>query len=125
MKKKKNKNIKLEKLIKSIIDKYAKILLLDKHTIELHYGVKGRDSLMETTFNYPYLDVNIHYGVNLIQYWKEGKDIIPIVVHELCHPITDPLYGKASARYVSIDEITDEREKLTDYISNIVIKNNL
>lgn len=116
---------KFEEYLTKLINKYSKILLLDKHTFELHYGVYEQNSLMECVFNYPYLNVTINYGDKVMEKWVNGKDIKPYLVHEMCHPITDPLYSKATSRYVSKDEILDEREKLTDYICNIVIKNKL
>ena len=120
---KKNKNKKFENYVYKVIKKYSKILLLDKHTWELQYGCENENSLMECVYNYPFLNVTINYGNKVISYWKEKKDIIPFIVHEMCHPITDPLYSKSTDRYVSKNEILDERERLTDYICNIVIKN--
>lgn len=116
---------KFEDFLMKLINRYSKVLLLDKHTFELHYGTEYKESLMECVFNYPYLNVTINYSDKVMDKWKNGKDIIPYLVHEMCHPITDPLYSKAISRYVSKDEILDEREKLTDYICNIVIKNKL
>ncbi len=119
------KNKDFEKYVYKIIKKYTKILLLDKHTFELNYGLEHPKAIMECVFNYPYLNVTINYGENALKKWKEKKNIIPYIVHEMCHPITDPLYCKAGQRYTVETEILDEREKLTDYICNIVIKNNL
>lgn len=121
----KKEKTELEEYLTKLINKYTKILLLDKHTFELHYGVENKDSLMECVFNYPYLNVTIKYSDKLVEMWRNKKDITPYLVHEMCHPITDPLYSKAISRYVSRDEILDEREKLTDYICNIVIKNKI
>lgn len=121
----KKSKIEIEKFIYKIINKYSKILLLDKHTFEVVYGVNDENALMECRFNYPYLNVTILYGDKFIERYKKKDDLIPFIVHEICHPITDPLYCKSTARYVSKDEILDEREKLTDYICNIVIKNKL
>lgn len=119
------KNIKFEKYLYRMIKKYSKILLLDKHTFELKNKLEKNNSLMECVSNYPYLNVTINYGDELVEKWKKGEDLKPYLVHEMCHPITDPLYCKAIQRYASKDEILDEREKLTDYICNIVIKNEL
>jgi hypothetical protein len=116
-------NKKFEAYCYKLIEKYSKILLLDKHIFELKYGTENKDSIMECVFNYPYLNVTIKYGDKMLKMFKEKKDIIPYLVHELCHPITDPLFCKANERYSSKDEILDERERLTDYICNIVIKN--
>lgn len=111
-----------ETYLRSIIDQYVPILLLQRHTFELKYGTESPEALMECVFNYPYLNVTIKYSEKSYKEWLAGKDVIPYVVHEMCHPITDPLYSKATARYVSKDEIIDEREGLTDYICNIVLR---
>lgn len=120
-----SKNVKFEKYLYKLINKYSKILLLDKHTFELKNKLENDGSLMECVSNYPYLNVTINYGDKIVKKWNNKEDIIPYVVHEMCHPITDPLYAKSTDRYASKNEILDEREKLTDYICNIVIKNEL
>lgn len=119
------KNPKFEKYIHKIIEKYAKVLLLDHSTFEVKYGVNDERSLMESCFNYPYLSITVKYSDDAIKKWKNKEDVVPIIIHELCHPITDPLYSKACDRYVSKGEINDERERLTDYIANIIVKNKL
>ena len=121
----KNKQIKFEKYVYSVIKRYSDILLLQVHTFELKNKLQNQESLMECVFNYPYLNVTINYGDKVFEKWKKGEDIVPYIVHEMCHPITDPLYAKATERYVTKFEVNDEREKLTDYICNIVIKNKL
>src|SRR3990167_8791858 len=118
-------NIKFEKVVYKIIEKYQKILLLDKHTILLKYSTENRKAIMECIFNYPYLNVTLKYGDKALEMWKDKENIVPFVIHELCHPITDPLYSKATDRHATQNEINDEREKLTDYICNIVFKNKL
>ena len=114
-----------EKYAYGVIKKYSKILLLDKHTFELRKGTEDSGSLMECVYNYPYLNVTFNYGDKVVDRYFKKVNVVPYIVHEMCHPITDPLYAKAESRYVSKNEILDEREKLTDYICNIVIKNNL
>lgn len=119
------KNVKLEKEIMKIINKYQPILLLQKHTFKLKYPTESPHTLAECVCNYPYLNVTIRYGDKLIDKWKRKEDIVPYILHEMCHPITDPLYCKSCARYVGEREILDEREHLTDYICNIIILNKL
>jgi hypothetical protein len=113
----------LEKYLMKIISKYSHKLLLENRIWEVKYGTDKEGSLMECNFNYPYLNVTIKYSDSLVDKWKKKDNIIPFIVHEMCHPITDPLYCKAVSRYVTDNEIKDEREMLTDYICNIVIKN--
>lgn len=116
---------KFEKYVYSVIKKYQKILLLDKHTFTLHFGLENEKAIMECVFNYPYLNVQLNYGKNVIKDWKDGINIIPYIVHEMCHPITDPIYSKCEDRFISKGELLDERERLTDFICQIVIKNKL
>jgi len=115
-------NKELEKEIYKIIGKYQHILLLNRNTFELKYPTENKESLAECVCNYPYLNVIINYGDKLVEKWKKKEDIVPYIVHEMCHVITDPLYCKAIGRYATKDEINDERELLTDYICNISLK---
>lgn len=119
------KNPKFEKYIFLIIKQYSKVLLLEQHTFKVRYGTESSDALMECTFAYPYLNITLNYSDKVVEKWKKKEDVIPFIVHEMCHPITDPLYAKTCTRYVSKNEVEDEREKLTDYIANIVLKNKL
>ncbi len=119
------KNKQVEATVMEIIARYQPILLLNRNTFILKYGVENPNSLMECVFNYPYLNVTLLYGDKLTEYFKEKRDITQYVVHEMCHVITDPLYAKAIERWVGRDEIRDEREMLTDYITNIVLINKL
>jgi hypothetical protein len=111
-----------EVYLASKINEYGKILLLNRHTFKIHRGVDNKRALMECVFNYPYLNVTIKYSEEAYQKWVKHEDILPYLVHELCHPITDPLYAKAVSRFCSKDEIEDERERLTDLISHIVLR---
>lgn len=116
-----NKNF--ETYVYSIIEKYQPRLLMTAYTFVLEYGLEKASSTMECKFNYPYLNITIMYGTRVVEKWEKGEDIVPFVVHEMCHPLTDPLYAKAISRHVSEDEIRDERERLTDYICYLILKN--
>ena len=107
-----------------IVNRFIPILLLQRHTFELERNAEGDNSnaFMLCTFNYPYLNVTIKYSQKAFQEWRNGKDMTPYIVHEMCHPITDPLYAKSTSRWSTHDEIKDERENLTDLICNIVLK---
>lgn len=116
---------KIEKYIFSIIAKYREVLLLQRHTFELEYPTKSKEALAECVCNYPYLNVRIRYSEKLVEDWKKGRDIVPFIVHEMCHVITDPIYCKSIARFASERDLLDERELLTDYICNIAIINRM
>ncbi len=114
---------KFKQYVMGIIEKYTPILLLQKYTFEIKKGgLEDPKAFMESLYNYPYLNATIKYSDECIKEWKDRKNIIPYIVHEMCHLITDPLYTKATTRYASRSEIEDERENLTDLICNIIIK---
>ena len=115
-------NPKFEKYAYGVIKEYSPRLLLERNTWHLNYGVENPESLMECVFNYPYLGVTLNYGDKVLKQWKDGLNVAPAVVHEMCNVITNPLYAKGISRYVSKDEILDERELLTDYIAKIITK---
>ena len=106
--------------IKKQIDFYSPILGLELHKIDIEK--KTTTEYMAITCTYPYLDPTVWYSQKAFNDWKQGKLEPDRICHELCHILTDPLYCKATNRYVSVDEIKDEREKLTDIISAIIRK---
>ena len=120
MKKKTKKDFKT--YIFRVIKKYIPVLFLHRHTFELSDKVGDRDALFEFKFSYPYLNSAVYYSDAAFGRWTLGEDMQPFIVHELCHAVTDPLYCKATSRYVSEKEIENERELLTDHICNIVLR---
>lgn len=106
----------------SVIRQYTPILFLQKHTFKLIFKEDMKDAIMSCKFRYPYLDAHIGYTEKAVTDFKKGENMIPVIIHEMVHVITDPLYGKATSRYVGHSEIEDERENLTDLISMIVLK---
>ena len=111
-----------EKLLHEMIAEYAKILMLTHHTFTVEYGCNNKSSFMEFKFSYPYLNSKILYSDKALKCWQKGEDMLPYLLHELCHGLTDPFYSKAASRYVTKDEVEDERERLTDHICNIVLE---
>lgn len=109
-----------ENWIKEQIDYYAPILGVELNRIDVEYKDEG--CFLEITHIYPYLDPTLRYSERAFQVWKEGKMEKDRILHELLHIITDPLYTKAFSRYVTKQEIEDERERLTDTISAIIRK---
>ncbi len=116
---KQDKQLTEEEILR-LIKEYQSVLLLDRLIFKVHYGLEKDTSLAESAFHYPYLDATIRYGDELVNKVKNKQDITHIILHEMCHSITDPLYSKAMQRLVSRDEIEDERERLTDHIANII-----
>ena len=114
-----------EKWALPIVRKYQKILLLEDHllTFEQSNTVEGGIT-MHHLFMYPYKETCIQYGSDALAMWKrkDKKTLKEVIIHELCHSVTDPLYGKATNRFIGRDELNDERERLTDHIANIIVK---
>jgi hypothetical protein len=113
---------KFDKWAYSVLEKYQKILKLEHfHPLQLEY--KKSSAGAECQFNYPYSTITIRYGDPLKDYWKDGniEMATKMLVHELCHMLTDPLYAKATSIYKSRNEVEDERERLTDTIANIIL----
>jgi hypothetical protein len=110
-----------EAYIHKTINKFVPILFLQKHTFKVKLGTEHASSYYDFIYNYPYLNQTIGYSELAFKEWLSGKDQKPYILHEICHAITDPIYSKAVQRYVSKDEIEDERERLTDHICNIIL----
>ena len=111
----KNRNFK--KWIEQTIEYYRPYLQIGTQKIRVE---KDDVNYMEITFTYPYLEPYIKYSEKAEKSWLEGHLPKDRILHELCHILTDPLYAKATSRYVSKNEIEDEREKLTDTLSVIL-----
>ena len=110
------------------LTKLRKILLLhDFYPINFQHGVQNSDAHADCHFHYPYKTITIGYSDALIKDWKAKKysAVIGVLTHEMCHPITDPLYAKAASTWRTKGEVEDERERLTDHIANIILDNKL
>lgn len=110
-----------------VLQKLQTVMLLHDHAplkIELKQKMKA---LAEFQISYPYKSLHIRYSPDVLEMFekKEFEELKGVLSHELSHALTDPLYCKATNRYVGKQEIEDERERLTDHIANIVLKNKL
>ena len=108
--------------IRKTVDHYAPYLLLDNHIIVVRKEEEGE--YLACRFRYPYLDGQVIYSDRSYQDWLKEPETYHKrkILHELCHLLTDPLYGKATTMWTSRSEIEDERERLTDNIAVIVLK---
>lgn len=109
----------------ALAKKYQKLLLLDDHNLTFEYQKEiSKDAAMHHLCRYPYKETTIQYSKYAIELWKEKKkeELKAIIIHELCHSVTDPLYCKAISRYVTSGDMEDERERLTDHLANVIVK---
>lgn len=112
-----------EKKYTPFIEQVAKVLLLDsQHPIELK-AKELKNSWATFDSAYPYKSITINYSQELTK--EPDRKIKDVLIHEMCHALTDPLYLKGNSRYVTTDELNDVREELTDHLANVVIKNKL
>jgi len=114
-----------EKWALPVLQKIQKKLLLeDYHPLTIKYR-KEMTAYAECAIRYPYKSIEIRYSTSLFEDWCKGEDVKNELTHEMCHVVTDPFYCKAVSRYLGKDELEDERERLTDHIANIVLKQEL
>lgn len=120
----KNSKKEFHSWAEKMLDRYQKILLLQDHHLIFEYdeNIKG-GTLMTHANSYPYKTTYIRYGDKVMEYWDvRDKDYLrACLIHELCHSITDPLYINATERYITIETLANERERLTDHIANIIM----
>lgn len=114
------KDIKFEKWIRKQIGYYAPIIGVEMHEIKIEF--RKTTDYIEIDCTYPYLNPKIYYSDKAIENFEKGEVESHRILHELCHILTDPLYCKAITRFVSENEIKDERENLTDKITAIIRK---
>jgi len=89
--------------------------------MEVQFKNNNDIEFVDVGCRYPYQDIiYIKYNDSAYNDWKVGDLSKYIIVHELCHILTDPLYCKATQRFVSSREIEDERELLTDKLMTII-----
>ena len=104
----------IEKLVKH----YAPIMGLTLYKIT----ARKRDSekYIAMTNRHPYQDNEILFTEKAMLDWEKGILGEQEIIHELCHILTDPLFNKATNRYVGQDDLNEERENLTDRIAIII-----
>lgn len=108
-----------KKWIQKMFDKYKMILFIESYHLKTE---KVKDGYLASEFNYPYLDINIHYTERSLNDWvKDKKDAERRMIHEFCHTVTDPFYSVVMD-FPSKRSIENERERLTDHIAQIVNK---
>ena len=106
--------------IRKNVEYYAPFLGLQLQKIEIEHD--SDINFLAITCTYPYLEPTIKFSDKAFEVWKKGKLHKDRILHELLHIITDPLYVKATKRYVTDDEIVHERERLTDTLT-VIIRN--
>ena len=106
-----------QEYIHSVIAEYAPVLRLQHFTFEVE---KVEKKYMECHFCYPYLSATVRYGEEAEKDYDHGKPMAHIIVHELCHLITDPLYSRAFDRFTTESALEDERERVTDHVAKVV-----
>ncbi|MCP5375208.1 MAG: hypothetical protein H6743_03830 [Rickettsiaceae bacterium] len=121
------KNKEFENWALKKLEKIQKVLLLeDYYPITISFK-EDKTATAQAKFNYPYKSIDIFYSQGLLDNYVEKKYsfIIGVLIHEMVHSLTDPLYDCGYQRFLAKDQLENEREKLTDHIANIILKNKL
>ena len=121
------KHKEFEKWANKKLQEIQKVLFLEHFDLKPIKPVKQENDGSSSAFNFPYQTIQIEYSKALLEDWKKNKkdDVLGVLVHEMCHSLTDPLYGTGYSRFISKDEIENTRERLTDHIANVVLKHKL
>lgn len=109
--------------IDRIVKHYQTVLRLNDVTFKVQKVHDGE--YLACKFRYPYTDTILYYGEDFERDYKQmdrydKNELERRIVHEMLHQLTDPLYAKATSRWVGQQDIEDERERLTDRIATIV-----
>lgn len=79
----------------------------------------------EISTNHRYYSAVIKLYPNALEIWKGGdkRKCAEVIVHEMCHIITDPLYKIAyqTSNDLNHDFVEDIREQTTQHLSNILM----
>lgn len=120
---KKTKKAQFEKWADGELLRYRKILLQeDKHLYSI--TPSGDESKSYSYTRFPYKDIKIEYGEAVYDMWKSGKksEASRILLHEMIHPIVDPIMKYATDRFVTRETLVDQMEQLTDHFTNVIDK---
>ncbi len=120
------KQKEFETWAKKKLAEIQKVLLLD-HFAPLEFEMSDKmekNSIAEFNWTHPYQSIKIYYHKDLMDDFYKGKkeSVFGVLVHEMCHALTDPLYDHAIRRYTTKEGINDEREKLTDHLANVILR---
>lgn len=99
--------------------KWQKVLHLEDMTLTVEY--EKINAIMQAECRYPYKEIILKYHDAMVQEIKTNKQQAQrTVLHEMLHAVTDPLYSKGYSRFISENEIENEREAVTDKLTNII-----
>jgi hypothetical protein len=116
-------NKEFEKFANRVMLKYQKKMLLQACNIYISYSPVMEDGIyMSCSFAYPYKESNIKYGESALTLWSEKKkvELERVIIHEMCHIVTDELYSKGYDRFITKTELEDARERTTDHFANMI-----
>ena len=108
------------KWVFDIFDKYKRILYVEHFIFSMVQDTSVEYAAM--SLGYPYLSAKFRFNTKVVTDWQNGykPHVERVIVHELCHVLTDPLYCKAISRFIDKESVEDERERLTDHFTNVV-----
>lgn len=119
----------LKHFIREIINSHRGKVFGHSYNIVIKYALEeakvdsiGKQTIAEIDIDITYESAKITVYKHMLDKWnnKEYEDIENIILHELCHLVTEPMYEAALDRYTSAAEIEHSREWLTERINKII-----
>lgn len=113
-----------KKAVERLVNKYQKLLLLNNWTIDVKVSkeLQVDNASARVTYNNP------DYKMVCIEIYQaafmQPNSLEHIIVHELCHCLTEKIYLIAhnflNGHFRTPDEINERREELTEHIAKII-----
>lgn len=111
------------KKLKAITKEYAKLMLLSDWHLDVILSDKevgDENAAAMVSFSHIYKHGTITFYKSA---FKSPNDVHHIVIHELCHLLTEPLYISCidflNGKHRSRHDIEDQREMMTEHIAKV------
>lgn len=112
---------KQKKRVKKYLDKWVKLLLLDRYKLNVHYMSGNSDKRVGSFVGLASTDTVWAYQEATLKFWLEAfegltdTEVERTVVHELCHVLNAPVQGEVE----DIDKLEFATEIMTRSILNV------
>lgn len=116
---------KFKKFTKDLVEKYRVMTFTGEYELDVKFNKKNKDNrVADIAIDTRYLNATLTvYKLGYEEYKKRGReDYAKIILHEICHLLTEPQYDDILKLYngkmLLKDTIEDTRERQTQRITN-------
>lgn len=114
-----------KQFVRKIVSEAKPLMLLQIYGVDIFYDMEDKGSAAEIKVNNKYYTAAIFCHKNLYDHYKGGDKnrVIEMIVHELSHIITEPLYVFAvdAATNSSHKHLETIREQTTEQVCWLVV----